>query len=124
MAATGTTLMYISCLQSSINRVIHLLEEEHTNAAAIEHALFRVDCLYEAILRYSDILPQGDLVLDPIREVRELLAVCIDQPLTVTVSSAYHTERLVSVRRGRPRYNVRKVQLELFIERRFTFHST
>ena len=63
-----------------------MLEEEHTNAAAIEHALFRVDCLYEAILRYSDILQQGDLVLDPIREVCELLAVRIDQPLTVTVS--------------------------------------
>ena len=99
-------------------------EEEHTNAAAIEHALFRVDCLYGAILRYSDILPQGNLFLDPIREVRGLLAVCIDQPLTVTVSSAYHTERLVSVRRGRPHYNVRKEQLEFFIERRFTFHNT
>ena len=86
MAATGTTSMYISCLQSSINRVICVLEEEHTNAAAIEHALFRVDCLYEAILRYSDILPQGNLFLDPIREVRGLLAVCIDQPLTVSVS--------------------------------------
>ena len=96
MAVTGTTSVYISCLQSSINRVICVLEEEQTNAAAIEHALFLIECLYEAILRYSDLLPQGDLVLDPIRKVRELLAVCIDQPLTVTVSSACDTERLVS----------------------------
>ena len=53
MSATGTTSMYIhvSCLQSSINRVIRVIEEEHINAAAIEQALFRVDCLYEAILR-------------------------------------------------------------------------
>ena len=100
-----------------------MLEEEHTNAAAIVHALFRVDCLYEAILRYSEILPKGDLVLDPIREVRGLLSVCIAQPLTVTVSRAYDTERLVSVRR-RLRYNVREEQLEFFIERTFTFHST
>ena len=64
----------------------HGHDEEHTNAAAIEHALFRVDCLYEAILRYSDILPQGDLVLDPIREVGGLLGVCIYQLLTVSVS--------------------------------------
>ena len=35
----------VSCLQSSINMVIRVLEEEHTNAAAIEHALFQVDCL-------------------------------------------------------------------------------
>ena len=68
-------------------------------------------------------LPQGDLVLDPIREVRGLLSVCIAQPLTVTVSRAYDTERLVSVRR-RLRYNVREEQLEFFIERTFTFHST
>ena len=100
-----------------------MLEEEHTNAAAIVHALFRVDCLYEAILRYSEILPKGDLVLDPIREVRGLLSVCIAQLLTVTVSRAYDTERLVSVRR-RPRYNVREEQLEFSIERTFTFHST
>ena len=30
MAATGTTSMYISCHPGSINRVIRVLEEEHT----------------------------------------------------------------------------------------------
>ena len=45
MSATGTASMYIACLQSSLNREIRVLEEEHTNAAAIEPALFQVDCL-------------------------------------------------------------------------------
>ena len=45
MSATDTASMYISCLQSSLNREICVLEEGHTNAAAIEPALFQVDCL-------------------------------------------------------------------------------
>ncbi len=118
MAATNCD--YLSCLQSSINRIIHLLEDEYANTAAVEHAIFRVDMLYQAALRFSDLLPEGDLVLDRLREVLEILLECFGQDERTDIDGGYRIERQLTVRKGRPRYEVNKEQLEFFVERRFT----
>ena len=116
---------YLLCLQSSVNRIIHLLEDECANTAAVEYALFRTDVLYQAILRFCDVLPQGDFILDCVREVRECLLECTcvsENEGGHVLHSDYRAvaERQFTVRRGRPRYEVTKEQLEFFVERRFS----
>ena len=77
MATTSSD--YLLCLQSSVNRIIHLLEDECANTAAVEYALFRTDVLYQAILRACDVLLQADFILDCVREVRESLLECVSE---------------------------------------------
>ena len=62
MAASNSA--YISALRSSFNRIIHLIDDCFCDAAALEYALFRVDVLYQAVQRFSDILPEGDAILE------------------------------------------------------------
>ena len=91
----------------------------------MEYALFRTDVLYQAILRFCDVLPQGDFILDCVREVRECLLECTcvsENEGGHVLHSDYRAvaERQFTVRRGRPRYEVTKEQLEFFVERRFS----
>ena len=119
MATTSSD--YLLCLRSSVNRIIHLLKDECANTAAVEYALFRTDVLYQAI--FCDVLLQGDFILDCVREVRESLLECVSENEGGHVlHSDYRAvaERQFTVRRGRPRYDVTKEQLEVFAERRFS----
>ena len=120
MATTSSD--YLLCLQSSINRIIHLLEDKCANTAAVEYALFRTDVLYQAILRFCDVLPQGNFILDCVREVCESLLECISQKDGGHVlHSDYRAvaERQFTLRRGTPRYEVTKEQLEFLLSAGF-----
>ena len=72
---------------------------EHTNAAAIEHALFLVYCLYEAILRYSDITAGRSSLRSHKRSWWIVGSLHLPTPYCKCKYSAYDTELLVSVRR-------------------------
>ena len=76
-------------------------------------------------MHFCDVLPQGDFILDCVREVRECLLECTcvsENEGGHALHSAYRAvaERQFTVRRGRPRYEVTREQLELFVERRFS----
>ena len=62
MAASNnsTNAAYLSALRSSLNRIIHLIDDCSRDSAALEYALFRVDVLYQAVERVNVLLSDGD----------------------------------------------------------------
>ena len=117
MAASNSA--YISALRSSFNRIIHLIDDCFRDAAALEYALFQVDVLYQAVQRFSDILPEGDAILDRVYNVCQILVAAIDVD-EASDHEGYRTECQISVRRGRPRFKISKEQLDFFVESGFT----
>ena len=118
MAGASASSAYISVLRSSFTRVIYLIDDCFRDAAALEYALFRVDVLYQAVQRFSDLLPEGDAILDRVNNVRQILSAAID--VNESDHEGYCTECQISVHRGRPRFKISKEQLDFFVENGFT----
>ena len=75
---------------------------------------FRLDWLYNAVVRYYDNIPSGEAVLALIQEAKELLRENENGSCSENVT--FQAEVATTGKRGRPRIIIAKDQLEFFLD--------
>lgn len=105
-------------LNKYVREIILLIEQR--NFCDDDLIRFRLDWLYNAIVRYVDEVPSGEAVLNLVNEAAELLTISDDGCMGCDSNVSFRAELLLSGQRGRPRYFISMDQLEFLLDMRFT----
>ena len=100
-------------LSRLVTDIIGLLQRRTGQNDVIE---FRLDWLYNAVVRYCDNIPSGEAVLALIQEAKELLRQYENGSCSENV--AFQVEVATTDERGRPRFIIAKNQLEFLLDLR------
>ena len=98
MAGASVSSAYILALRSRFTRIIYLIDNCFCDGATLEYALFWVDVLYQAVQRFSDLLPEGDAILDHVNNACQILSAAIN--VNESDHEGYRTECQISVQRA------------------------
>ena len=97
-----------------INEILRQLASPNLDSDSQESVFYRVETLYNTIVRFDGVHGIDDNIFNHLREVSDLLS---SHSLS---SSAHVAERLFTGQRGEPKYIFRQEQLEFLVERRFS----
>ena len=97
-----------------INEILRQLASPNLDSDSQESVFYRVETLYNTIVRFDGVHGIDDNIVNHVREVRDLLS---SHSLSF---SAHVAERLFTGQRGRPKYILPQEQLEFLVERRFS----
>ena len=101
-------------LSKRVREIILLIEQR--SFCEDDLIQFRLDWLYNAIVRYVDQVPYGEEVMSLVRQAVQLTESGTDSSSNVSFQADFvHTGQ-----RGRPRYSISIDQLELLLDMRFT----
>ena len=100
-------------LRQSIGEIVHLLNSANFDSDHHDYVFYRIDSLYNAVVRFHGITCIDDNIINYIRQARDYLS---DHNPD---SSNHIAEKLFTGVRGKPKYIVPREQLEFLIERRF-----
>ena len=81
---------------------------------------FRLDWLYNAVVRYCDHIPSGEAVMRLVQGATELLGESERDGCTFSTNDSLQAEFAVTGQRGRPRFLISKDQLDFLLDLRFT----
>ena len=101
-------------LRAWILDIIQQLTSGNSDSHNGDSVLYRVDCLYNTVVRYDDVLAIDSRVVNFLREARDSLS------SHNTSSSAHVAATLFTGKCGRPRYLLPQEQLEFLVERCFS----
>ena len=99
----------IRALRTWILDIVQQLTSENSNSVDQDSLLYRVDCLYNAVVRYEDVLALDHRVVNLLREVRDSVS------FHVTPMSVHLAATLFTGSPGRPRYLLPREQLEFLV---------
>ena len=106
-----------SFIRQTLLNLIRELENSSGGTNNLDSVLYRLDWLYNSLVRYLGVLDcVNEEVINIIRDANDILQM-IDAQNT---PHSYRVEQLSNGQRGRPRFNVPKEQLEFLIERGFS----
>ena len=94
--------------------IIGLIEQNNCQCDFIQ---FRLDWLYNTVVRYCDNIPSGEAVMALIQEATELLRQSEDDGFSQNVS--FQAEITATGERGRPRFIISRDQLTFLLDLEF-----
>ena len=103
----------IRAIKTWVLDIIQELMSDNSDSNSEDSVLYRVDCLYNTVVRYDHVLPVDNRVVNLLREVRDCLS------YNTSSSSAHVAAIFFTGTCGRPRYLVPQEQLEFLVERCF-----
>ena len=111
-------------LGKRVNEIIRLIEQRYFCDEDL--IKFRLDWLYNAIVRYIDQILSGETVLGVVREAAELLntSTSDDHGGDLDTNTSFHAELGPTGRRGRPRVLVQNLVLLHVLPVVYLFHLT
>ena len=104
-------------LNKRVRETILLIEQR--NFCDDDLIKFRLDWLYNAVVRYVEEVPSGEAVMDLVHEAAELLTVS-NNDYGCYSNVPFHSELVHTGQRGRSRYFIPMDQLEFLLDMRFT----
>ena len=95
------------------------LERGIQDDVSYDYILFRLDWVINLLVRYTSDeqnteINVFEIVITRLREVKDIIS------RENSVSTAYHVDRIFTGCHGRPRFDIQREHLELFVEQGFT----
>ena len=97
-----------------VSDIIGLIEQNNCQCNFIQ---YRLDWMYNAVVRYCDNMPSGEAVMALIQEATELLRQSEDDGFSQKVS--FQAEITATGERGRPRFIISRDQLTFLLDLEF-----
>ena len=101
-------------LRTWIAEILQQLASPNFDSDSQESAFYRVETLYNTVVRFDGVPGIDRNIVNYLRQVRDSLS--SHNPC----SSAHMAERLFTGQRGRPKYILPQEQVEFLVERRFS----
>ena len=93
--------------------ILRQLESGNNSSDTLDHVQYRIDCLYEIILRCFDIGFVDESVVTVVREALDCFKLNDNDVM-------YKAGKVFTGSSGRPRYNISREQLEFLVQKRFS----
>ena len=93
--------------------ILRQLESGNNSSDTLDHVQYRIDCLYEIILRCFDTGFVGESFVTVVREALDCFKLNDNDVM-------YKARKVFTGRSGRPRYNISREQLEFLVQKRFS----
>ena len=107
-----------SRLRAWINQILQQLASPNLDSDSQESVFYRVETLYNTVVRFDGVLGIDDNIVSQLREVRDVLS-------SHNLSFPSHmAERIFTGQCGRPRYMLPQEQLEFLVEQLMMSQST
>ena len=106
-------------VRSYIIDIQQRLERGIQDDVSYDYILFRLDWIINLLARYTSDeqnteINVFEIVIARLREVKDIIS------RENSVSTAYHVDRIFTGCHGRPRFDIQREHLELFVEQGFT----